>query len=131
MKILLINFAKKLLPFLFKPVKKSLKDVSGVSLHEDPSTSSKPVNQKSALIFIHGFGGTQDGTWGDTFKYLRENPKFADFDIYSYGYNSGLLPDIKKDIWIGQASLKELGLGVRREIEMYVDKGYNLSLIHI
>lgn len=129
MKEIIIDLIKKILPFLFRKTKEKtkemLKDNSGVKFYADPSTSTTDIGEKSALIFIHGFGGNKDDTWGDTIKFIRENNQFALWDIFSYGYNSGLLPNILKGFWIGNASLDILGQAVQGEIEMLINKGYN------
>ena len=124
MKEILIEIGKKLLPFLFKIPPKLSKEAAGIIKDTDYSTVELEEKEKSALIFIHGFGGQQDETWGDTFKYLRANREFAKWDFYSFGYNSGLLPNIFKGIWIGQSDLNDLAFGFRGEIETQLRKGY-------
>lgn len=59
-------------------------------LHEPRTNVTKPVN----LIFVHGLGGSSVGTWTHpTTKafwpaLLREDPRFDNVRIATYGYDA-------------------------------------------
>lgn len=55
---------------------------------EDPSLSG-------AVVFVHGFGGRPDKTWGEFPTLLARAPEFADRNVYSLGYTSRLAPGIR------------------------------------
>ena len=55
---------------------------------EDPSLTN-------AVVFVHGFGGKPDKTWGDFPTLLARSPEFADRNVYSLGYTSRMAPGIR------------------------------------
>ena len=99
-------------------------ETSGVDLHTNASSSDLSKNEKSAIIFIHGFKGNQAETWGKTFDFLRERNEMEKWDIYSYGYNSSLMPNILKGIWASEASITHIGESFREEIITRINEGY-------
>lgn len=48
----------------------------------------------AAIVFVHGFGTNSSRTWGDFLSIISDEPKLAEWDIYSIGYSTGLLMDI-------------------------------------
>ena len=42
------------------------------------------------IVFVHGFGGHYQKTWGNLPDYLEADPRFATADIYLFGFRSGL-----------------------------------------
>lgn len=55
---------------------------------EDPSLSS-------AVVFVHGYGGKPDKTWGSFPTLLAKSPEFADRNVYSLGYTTRMAPEIR------------------------------------
>jgi hypothetical protein len=62
-----------------------------------------------ALVFLHGFGGDPAGTWGHFPDLLKAEPRLADWDLFSLGYTTRLVPDIS-GIWSANAPLDRLAL---------------------
>ncbi|WP_139044768.1 alpha/beta fold hydrolase [Phaeobacter sp. S60] len=48
---------------------------------------------RTALIFLHGFSGTANGTWTDFSRLFVDDPDFSDWDAFSLGYPSRLSLD--------------------------------------
>ncbi|MFV0514735.1 MAG: tetratricopeptide repeat-containing protein [Jhaorihella sp.] len=60
----------------------------------DPNTLELRNNgSRTALIFLHGFSGTADGTWTDFSRLFIDDPDFSDWDAFSLGYPSRLSLD--------------------------------------
>lgn len=64
---------------------------------------------KVAVVFLHGFGGDPAKTWGDFPAFVASDPRLNDWDIFSMGYTSRLIPDIV-GIWSADAPLDRLAL---------------------
>lgn len=72
---------------------------------------------KRALVFVHGFTGDQDDTWGSFPMLMGSELTGGDWDIYTLGYDSSFLPDLG-GIWsadpdlpiIAKQYLTELGM---------------------
>jgi pimeloyl-ACP methyl ester carboxylesterase len=43
------------------------------------------------ILFVHGFGGNYQRTWGSLPDYLAADPRFQDANIYLFGFRTGLL----------------------------------------
>lgn len=50
-------------------------------------------SSRTALIFLHGFSGTANGTWTDFSRLFLDDPDFSDWDVFSIGYPSRLSLD--------------------------------------
>ena len=105
-------------------------DRSGVDPYHSPRFNDLDKSEKAAMIFIHGFRGDKKSTWGKTFEFLREEPKFDMWDIYSYGYNSSIKPDWGKKIWSAEASITELGAAFMNELQVRINQGYRSLSIY-
>lgn len=66
----------------------------------------------AAIVFVHGFSGNITATWGDFPTFVRETPQLRGWDVFTLGYDTSLIPDIRA-LWSGDASLEELGLWLR------------------
>ena len=62
----------------------------------------------TAIVFVHGFGGSATNTWGIFPELVAGDPRLKDWDIFNLGYSTGLAPDILRRIWSGDPSIKEL-----------------------
>jgi len=68
---------------------------------------------QTAIVFVHGFGGDAAATWGDFPTILRDQAaSLADWAIYSLGYSSTLLPDIR-GVWAGDPGIDTLATYLR------------------
>jgi hypothetical protein len=77
-----------------------------------PATLINPIRARSnkvALIFVHGFSGDPAKTWGDFPKWIAAENRLADWDIFSIGYTTRLVPDIV-GVWSADAPLDRLAL---------------------
>ena len=68
----------------------------------------------SAIVFIHGFTGTADTTWGTFISTLLQDSRLGEWDIYSIGYSSRLTVDVP--IWATDPKLEMCALGFRTKL---------------
>jgi pimeloyl-ACP methyl ester carboxylesterase len=86
-------------------------------------------NKKSAILFIHGFLGDPNKTWGSLPEFLQKDMKFDNYDFYSFGYSTSLYPDLR-GIWTSDASLEILSKLLLSELDIFPLKKYNeISII--
>ncbi len=64
-------------------------------------------NNQTAILFVHGFGGNAGETWGNFPNLIKADKALSGWDIYSIGYNTSLLPDIK-GIWSSNPDVSAL-----------------------
>jgi pimeloyl-ACP methyl ester carboxylesterase len=64
-----------------------------------------------ALLFIHGFSGDQQETWGLFPTLMGTNTSLNDWDILSLGYSTSLLPDIR-GIWSADPDLPVVAINL-------------------
>ncbi|QWD27087.1 alpha/beta hydrolase [Polynucleobacter paneuropaeus] len=65
-----------------------------------------------AIVFIHGFGGDADKTWGQFPSLLCSEQRLQSWDIYSIGYPSNLRIDVP-NLWSADPELKILSIELR------------------
>ncbi len=53
-----------------------------------------PGNER-AIVFVHGFGGKAESTWGEFPRFAGDGPGLAGYDVYSLGYTTSMAPDIR------------------------------------
>lgn len=99
-------------------------DRSGIKKYPDAENSTESTKDKSAVIFIHGFSGHMDDTWGDTLKFLREDTQMDQWSLFSLGYNTHMLPNLLKGIWIAAPPIDIIGENLKGEIEGLIKAGY-------
>ena len=68
----------------------------------------------SVIVFVHGFTGTADTTWGRFIRILQDDRQFGEWDIYSIGYRSRLAVDLP--IWAADPKLDICALGLRTKL---------------
>jgi pimeloyl-ACP methyl ester carboxylesterase len=61
----------------------------------------------AAVVFIHGFGGDMEETWGKFPEFLMSEPGLQNWDVYSYGYPTSLRVDIP-GIWVANPPINVL-----------------------
>ncbi len=97
----------KVLKYLFKKYRnqavQSLKGENNAGTHTLRHTSGN----KTAVVFIHGFGGNAKETWGIFPQLASDDPLLKNWDIISVGYNTGLMPDIR-GLWSGKPDIQGL-----------------------
>ena len=68
-----------------------------------------------AVLFIHGFSGDQEETWGLFPTLIGTQPCLSSWDIFSLGYSTSLLPDIR-GIWSADPDLPILAINFRTRL---------------
>ena len=74
-------------------------------------------NNDAALVFIHGFGGDAEKTWGQFPSFLCSEPRIEKWDIYSVGYPSSLRIDVP-NLWSADPELKTLAIELRTALSL-------------
>lgn len=115
---------KKYLPFVKNAVVEEAKDRAGVAKFKNPNGDSLPSKEKQAIIFVHGFKGGMLETWGETLEFLRRDPAFDKWDFYAMGYNTNILPNLLKGLWIAAPEIKIIGKSLKGEIDALLAEGY-------
>jgi pimeloyl-ACP methyl ester carboxylesterase len=72
-------------------------------------TAHRQRDGDCALVFIHGFSGDPAKTWGQFPSFVAADPRLGDWDIYSFGYTTRLVPDLV-GLWSANAPLDRLSL---------------------
>jgi pimeloyl-ACP methyl ester carboxylesterase len=69
-------------------------------------------NNEAAIIFVHGFGGNAEETWGRFPELVRKSKAVNKWDIYSLGYATKLRFDLI-GIWEADPDIPKLALYLR------------------
>ena len=77
--------------------------------------SSRPA--ESAVLFVHGFTGTAEGTWGNFPLILAASELMRDWDILSLGYPTSFLPGTR-GIWSSDPNLPNLAIEFATELRI-------------
>ncbi|MAC47658.1 MAG: hypothetical protein CMI12_12520 [Oceanospirillum sp.] len=67
---------------------------------------------KNCIVFIHGFQGGEEATWGRFPALLEPMPVLQGWDILSFGYKTSFVPD-QKGIWSGDPDIKTISATLR------------------
>ena len=62
---------------------------------------------RAAIVFVHGFGGSAQDTWGLFPSLLSDVPALSEWNIYSLGYSSKLTPDWH-GVWTADPGIETL-----------------------
>jgi len=76
----------------------------------------KNEKQNAAVVFIHGFTGDVQKTWGNFPEFLKQHPDITDWDIFSIGYPTSLFALESRRIWFAYPSLRTLADSLRTRI---------------
>lgn len=83
----------------------------------------------AAVVFVHGFGGNPQATWQKFPDLLAADERLKNWDLYSLGYQTKLVPDIV-GIWSANAPLETLALLLYSSTSLVPLKNYrSLALI--
>ena len=63
----------------------------------------------TAVVFVHGFSGHAETTWGDFPRFLHEEPRLKEWDVFSLGYTTNLRLDVP-GIWSAAPDLERLAV---------------------
>ena len=64
---------------------------------------------ESAIVFLHGFTGDASGTWDKFPLILKASDSLRDWDIFSLGYSTSLLPGTR-GLWAADPDLPILAI---------------------
>ena len=70
-----------------------------------------------AILFLHGFSGGHEDTWGLFPTLVGTDPALNDWDILSLGYGTSMLPDIRS-IWSADPDVPILATHLRTRLDM-------------
>lgn len=77
---------------------------------EDPPSLQvhRDDGRDTAVVFVHGFSGDLETTWGDFPRYLLAEPRVDGWDLLSVGYTTNLRLDVP-GLWSAAPDLARLG----------------------
>jgi pimeloyl-ACP methyl ester carboxylesterase len=84
--------------------------------------------EKNAVIFVHGFSGDAYKTFGMMPAFVAGDLELTDWDIYSFGYKTGLAPSLT-GVWSSDPDLTVLSKLLTQRINEEYSSYKNLSLI--
>src|SRR5689334_15736618 len=67
---------------------------------------------KAAIVFVHGFSGDAEKTWGEFTRFLMQEPRLSSWDVYGLGYSTSLRIDVPR-LWAANPDLTVLSLSLR------------------
>jgi pimeloyl-ACP methyl ester carboxylesterase/predicted negative regulator of RcsB-dependent stress response len=91
-------------------------------------TTHRNNGKQTAIVFVHGFTGHPEITWGQFPKFLAADERLADWDIFGLGYASTLALDVR-GIWRGDPELASVADLLRTDAEFLLKDYKSLSLI--
>jgi len=77
----------------------------------------------NAIVFIHGFGGRPESTWGSFPDFLAQESALDGWDLYSLGYTTSLAPDFR-GIWTGSPSIPTIAKYLQTRVSVGELEGY-------
>jgi pimeloyl-ACP methyl ester carboxylesterase len=72
---------------------------------------------EQAILFLHGFSGGHEDTWGLFPLLVGNDPALNQWDILSLGYGTSMLPDIRS-IWSADPDVPILATHLRTRLDM-------------
>jgi len=83
----------------------------------------KTPNSNNVILFVHGFSGEAETTFGNTARYLSQEAKMNGWDMFSVGYSSNAMPSIGTGIWAAIPDITKLSqfliTTIRSEFKKY------------
>ncbi|MEZ5142232.1 MAG: hypothetical protein R2726_06885 [Acidimicrobiales bacterium] len=70
----------------------------------------------AAIVLVHGFGAC-NRTWGDLPALLKREPAVDGWDIYSVGYDTAFIPDVR-GLWSADPDIATLATYVRSRLRL-------------
>jgi hypothetical protein len=84
--------------------------------------SGSSQGNEAAVIFVHGFTGDWEKTWGRIPGFLTAEPKLKGWDLFGFGYESRRRFDLL-GLWTADAALPEIAIKLYTTISTEVPKG--------
>jgi pimeloyl-ACP methyl ester carboxylesterase len=75
------------------------------------------AGNRVAVLFVHGFTGDVQGTWGRIPEFLHAEPKLAGWDLLGFGYQSRRGFDIL-NLWSADAGLEEISTELQTAVSL-------------
>lgn len=85
-------------------------------------------NQKACIVFLHGFTGSNTGTWGSFPDFLIQRTELSGWDVVSLGYSTALIPDLV-GIWSADAPIDKLATLFRTTVSFGLQKHQTLAIL--
>lgn len=67
---------------------------------------------RTAIVFLHGFAGDAEKTWGQFTDFLASQPELKGWDIWSLGFSTSLFPEVR-GIWTADPGIALLAAELR------------------
>ncbi len=80
-------------------------------------------NNDAAIVFIHGFMGDAEKTWGEFPNFIIETKEHKNWDIFSLGYPTSLSYDLK-GVWRADPDIKTISDELRTKLSDTSLSGY-------
>jgi pimeloyl-ACP methyl ester carboxylesterase len=93
-------------------------------MSDSVTVSIREEKNERALIFIHGFQGRADQTFGLFPAFVAGHPSLFKWDIFSFGYPTSLAPDIT-GVWSADPDLDALSVLLRTSLKLGQFQGYS------
>lgn len=100
--------------FVSKLIDENSDDDEIETLVEDAKTIKKESvtkfreaeNSNSAILFVHGFSGEAEKTFGEAPNLLMANGDMDGWDMFPLGYSGNIVPEMGKNIWACASDIK-------------------------
>ena len=80
-------------------------------------------DNRTALVFLHGFTGTAGGTWSDFAELFLDDASFSDWDVFSIGYPSRLSLDLP--LWAADPGIRLCARSLATKLSSSALAGYD------
>jgi pimeloyl-ACP methyl ester carboxylesterase len=85
-------------------------------------------HQDAAIVLLHGFTGTNTGTWGEFPDLLLQQPALDSWDLLSLGYTTRFAPDLS-GIWSADAPIDKLATLFRTTVNFGLSTYKTLAIL--
>ncbi len=77
------------------------------TVKKEPVTKFRETeNSNSAILFVHGFSGEAENTFGEAPNLLMANGDMDGWDMFPLGYSGNVVPEMGKNIWACASDIK-------------------------
>jgi pimeloyl-ACP methyl ester carboxylesterase len=90
--------------------------------------SASTGRNKTAVVFVHGFTGDVEKTWGRIPEFLRDSPGLNEWDLLGVGYQTHRRFDLP-GLWSSDARLEEIALMIYSRPELSPEKYRRLAFV--
>lgn len=77
----------------------------------------RSTRAKTAVVFVHGFAGDAQKTWGDFPKFVADESALKGWDVFSLGYPASFRVDVP-NLWAADPDLQVLSYSLRTELSI-------------